>query len=148
MFEKLKSRIADIERDQAQLKVELAEVKRTLWLGEVLMLMKRLELQIEYQGRTLRQLKRIGTVAIYEVRNKAETLYGYEVAMIKVTPAGEKFGKLYPERELYPSSSKNSDDWGTIAWSFGRNFKKEALAAFNGLVRKQSKPAIAMPEGV
>jgi hypothetical protein len=87
----------------------------------------------KYQGRTLRQLKRIGMVAIYELRNQGELLYGYEVVRIKVSPAEEMFGKSYPERELYPSSS----DLGTIAWSFGRTQKIEALAMFNGLVKKE-----------
>ena|ERR1700757_3417110 len=104
--------------------------------------MQTLETEFEYQGRTLRQLARVGRVAIYEVRNAAEILYGYEVIVIKVAPAEEKFDRQYPERELYPSSAKNSNDWGRIAWSFGRNFRKEAFAAFNGLVGKQSKGAL------
>jgi len=101
--------------------------------------MELLPIELTYQGRTLRQLKREGQVAIYDVRNAGGMLYGYEVIIIKIAPAEEKFGKQYPERELYPSSAKNSNDWGSIAWSFGRKWKKEALACFNGLVKRQVK---------
>ena len=102
--------------------------------------MELLETELTYQGRILRQLKRQGQVAIYDVRNAGNLLYGYEVIIIKIAPAEEKFGRQYPERELYPSSAKNSDDWGTIAWSLGRNQKKEAFAMFNGLVKRYTQP--------
>ena len=96
--------------------------------------MKELEREIRYQGRILRQLKREGTTAIYEVLSDGGGfLYGYEVIRIKRVPAEEKFGKSYPERELYPSSAKNSLDWGTIAWSWGRNQKEHAFGQFKGL---------------
>jgi hypothetical protein len=101
--------------------------------------MQTLETEITYQGRTLRQLKRSGLIAIYDVRNAGELLYGYEVIKIKIAPEREVFGKMYPERELYPSSAKDSPDWGTTAWSFGRNYKKEAMAMFNGLAKKEVK---------
>jgi hypothetical protein len=97
--------------------------------------MKELEHEIRYKGRVLRQLKREGTTAIYEVLSDGRGfLYGYEVIRIKRAPAEEKFGKLYPERELYPSTAKNSLDWGTIAWSWGRNQKEQAFRQFKGLV--------------
>src|SRR5438552_212361 len=102
--------------------------------------MESLATELTYQGRTLRQLKRIGMIAIYDVRNKGNLLYGYEVIIIKIAPAAEIYGKSYPEREAYPSSSKNSNDWGNLAWSFGRRQKKEAFAMFNGLVKRQSLP--------
>jgi len=108
--------------------------------------MQTLETELTYQNRTLRQLKRTGMIAIYEVRNAGEMLYGYEVIKIKVAPEREVFGKLYPERELYPSSAKESTDWGTIAWSFGRNQKNEALAMFNGLIKKANKPVMTPTE--
>jgi hypothetical protein len=101
--------------------------------------MQTLATELRIQNRTLRQLKRTGLIAIYELRNDGELQLGFEVIRIKVAPEQEKFGKLYPERELYPSSSKESNDWGTIAWSFGRNQKPEALAMFNGLVKKELK---------
>lgn len=88
----------------------------------------------------MKQLKRIGLTTIYDIRNAGGTLYGFEVIRIKVAPAEEKFGKLYPERELYPSSAKNSDDWGTIAWSYGSTMEKEAFSCFNGLVKRFEGP--------
>lgn len=70
--------------------------------------MKELEREFRYQGRILRQLRREGTTAIYEVLSDGGgVLYGYEVIRIKRAPAEEKFGKFYPERELYPSSLGN-----------------------------------------
>jgi hypothetical protein len=96
---------------------------------------KAIEKKLKYQWRNLRQLKRTGMIAIYDVRSRGEMLYGYEVVQIKVIPAGEIYGKAYPEREAYPSSAKGSNDWGTCAWSFGRNHKRLALACFSGLVK-------------
>src|ERR1700686_378050 len=101
--------------------------------------MQTLATELKSQNRTLRQLKRTGLVAIYDVRNEGQLLLGYETVRIKVAPAQEKFGKLYPERELYPSSARESTDWGTIAWSFGRKQKKEALAMYNGLLKRERK---------
>jgi hypothetical protein len=97
--------------------------------------MEALATELTFQGRTLRQLKRIGRIAIYEVRNRGNLLYGYEVIEIKIAPAEEICGRFYPEREVYPSSAKNSPDWGSIAWSFGAQSKKRAFALFNGLVK-------------
>jgi hypothetical protein len=105
--------------------------------------MKPVETELIFQGRTLRQMKRTGMVAIYELRNEGELLLGYEVIKIKVAAAQEVFGKPYPDRETYPSSRKDSPDWGTIAWSFGRNQKIVALAVFNSLVKKERKRATA-----
>ena len=97
--------------------------------------MKTLKTEFKYQGRTLRQLKREGAVAVYDVRNAGNTLYGFEVILVKVAPAETIMGREYPEREVYPSSAKNSDDWGTLAWSFGCNDRKRAFACFNGLLK-------------
>lgn len=58
--------------------------------------------ELKFRGRTLRQLKRTGMIAIYDVRNAGQMLYGYEVIRIKVKPSGEVFVKSYPEREAYP----------------------------------------------
>ena len=108
--------------------------------------MNTLETELTVQSRTLRQLKRTGMAAIYELRNEGESLLGYEVIRIKVLPDREVFGKHYPEAEAYPSSRKSSDDWGTIAWSFGRNQKSVALAMFNGLVKKERKASLRTRE--
>jgi hypothetical protein len=62
--------------------------------------MQTLATDLKIQNRTLRQLKRTGLIAVYDVRNEGEMLLGYEVIRIKVAPEGEIFGKQYPEREL------------------------------------------------
>jgi hypothetical protein len=105
--------------------------------------MKTLETELTHQGRTLRQLKRDGWVAIYEVIGRNLLTYGYEVIIIKVAPAAEIYGRLYPERELYPSSSKESPDWGSIAWSYGRNQRDDAFTSFERLAEKQRNRSLA-----
>lgn len=101
--------------------------------------MRELEKEFGYQGRTLRQLKREGRVAIYELLGRGGVLYGYEVVIVKIAPAEEIMGKPYPEREVYPSSRKDSDDWGHIAWSYGRDHFQDALKRYTGLVAEQEK---------
>jgi hypothetical protein len=100
--------------------------------------MKTLETEISYQGRKLKQLKRVGMIAMYGVFGEGNALYGYEVIKIRIAPAKEMFGKLIPEHEVYPSSSKNSNDWGTSAWSYGTGQRNRALARFNGLLKSQT----------
>lgn len=69
--------------------------------------------------RKYRVLERTQDVVLVEVRNDSVVHLGYEVAVIKVLPAQiMPSGKISPRREAYPSSAKNSDDWGTIAWSY------------------------------
>jgi hypothetical protein len=38
----------------------------------------------------------------------------YEIFKVYITPAGEMFGKFYPEREAYPCN----EDFGVSAWCF------------------------------
>jgi hypothetical protein len=97
--------------------------------------MRLLRTEIPLQGRTLRQLKRQARIALYGLYGPGDILYGYEVIVIKIRPAEEAFGREYPERELYPSSAKNSDDWGRIAWSYGRNDLAGAEERYAGLLR-------------
>jgi hypothetical protein len=101
--------------------------------------MQQLEPQIRYQNRLLRQLKREGLTAIYEVLSDGNVCYGYEVIRIKIAPAKEMFGKFVPEHEAYPSSAKGSNDWGDIAWSYGRDQKTEPFERYNGLAAKYRK---------
>lgn len=72
--------------------------------------MELLETELTYQGRILRQLKRQGQVALYQM----ESPYGYEVVVIRVEKGREKFGKFYPDHEIYPSS----EQWGDYGWSY------------------------------
>jgi hypothetical protein len=108
--------------------------------------MKTLKTEIKHEGRTLRQIKRDAMVALYEVRGAGNALYGYEVIKIKIAPAEVIMDKMYPEREVYPSSRKNSDDWGSIAWSYGCNDKNRALARYNGLVKASTLGAVKATE--
>lgn len=94
--------------------------------------MRTLETEIRYQGRTLKQTKREGRVALYELYGAGGVLYGYEVIIVKIHPAESIRGHEYPEREGYPAN----EDWGTLAWSYGRNDQNGALARFQGLVRQ------------
>jgi hypothetical protein len=61
-------------------------------------------------------------------------LVGFEVIRIKIAPAETKFGKFYPERELYPPSAKNSSDWVDVAW-----FP-------HGLAEPRMKPVLLTPQ--
>ena len=101
--------------------------------------MRELEKEFGFQGRTLRQMKREGRVCVYELLGRGGVLYGYEVVIIKIAPAVEIKGELYPEREVYPSSSKSSDDWGRVAWSYSRNCFQDALERYAGLLSEQEK---------
>ena len=38
----------------------------------------------------------------------------FEVFHVKIRPEGEVFGKVYPEREVYPGN----EDFGQSAWCF------------------------------
>jgi hypothetical protein len=96
--------------------------------------MEALETKLRVQNRTLKQIKRQGQVALYALCGPQGSLYGYELIVVKIRKAGKVFGKSYPEREAYPSN----EDWGSLAWSYGRNQQKEALEAFETLALKLS----------
>ena len=91
--------------------------------------MKELEFEIKVQNRTLKQIKRQGRAALYALYGPGNELYGFEVILIKVHPAEIIQGRPYPEREGYPAN----EDWGRLAWSYGRNDEKVALKKFEGL---------------
>jgi hypothetical protein len=90
------------------------------------------------KDRTLKQLKREGMVAIYELFGPGNILYGYEVIRIKIREAGEVFGTHYPVREIYPAS----EEWGRYGWTYGVNYIDKAMARFNGLVREEQKSEV------
>ena len=96
--------------------------------------MKTLETELKVQNRTLRQIKREGRVALYELYGANEMLYGYELIIIKVHPAQTIQGRDYPEREGYPAN----EDWGTLAWSFGSEQREKAHEIYHGLVFKHT----------
>jgi hypothetical protein len=95
--------------------------------------MKTLPLEFRHDGRTLRQIKRTSTAAIYQLFGAGEISYGYEVIKIKGQRESKKFGRAFPFRELYPASS-----WfGTRGWSFGRNHLRLAMEKFDRLVQAE-----------
>ena len=55
-----------------------------------------------------------GSVALYELYGPQCFLYGYEVIVIRFRKEREAIGKLFPEREGYPSN----EEWGTYGFSF------------------------------
>jgi hypothetical protein len=91
--------------------------------------------------RNYRVLERTQDVVLVEVRNDSGVLVGYEVAVIKVLPAQiMPSGKISPRREAYPSSAKNSDDWGTIAWSYARGHLDAARERIERILSTRRRP--------
>jgi hypothetical protein len=98
--------------------------------------MKLLPSELTSQNRTLKCLKRRGRIAIYELYGRGHVLYGYEIIIIKTHPAETlPSGKSYLEREGYPAN----EDWGDLAWSYGKNFQKEAFERFEGLLSDEQE---------
>ena len=85
--------------------------------------------EISMQGRMYRQVKRSGRVAIYEL-SKDDELRGYEVIVIQIHAAGERFGKWYEKREGYASN----ESWGTSGFSYLASDKDGAERRFAGLI--------------
>jgi hypothetical protein len=96
--------------------------------------MQKLQTELKVQNRTLKQLKREGRVAIYELFGANGMPYGFEVIIVKIHPAEIIRGRDYPEREGYPAN----EDWGDLAWSYGRNQRKEALECFDNCLTRTS----------
>jgi hypothetical protein len=94
------------------------------------------------EQRGYRILERLRDIVLVEVRNEAKIHIGYEVAIIRVLPAkwiaGNK--KITPKREIYPSSAKNSDDWGRFAWSYGPNQLGEARERIERILLARDLP--------
>lgn len=97
--------------------------------------MQMLPTELKVQNRTLKQIKRQGKVALYELYGANEMLYGFEVIVVKIRKAEHSFGKDYPEREVYPSN----EDWGSFAWSYGRNDREMAERTFVRLLSRSFK---------
>jgi hypothetical protein len=85
-------------------------------------------IEIKYHGRTLRQLKREGMVALYQMDGPC----GYEVVVIRIRKGEEAFGKVYPERESYPAG----EDWGTYGWTYRPDERDKAEKRFDSLLPK------------
>jgi hypothetical protein len=94
--------------------------------------MQILEVELRVQNRTLKQVKREGMVALYELHGANGLLYGYEVILVRVLPAQEIMGRQYPEREAFPAN----ESWGKEGWSYGVSQKQDAKRCFEQLCRK------------
>jgi hypothetical protein len=91
--------------------------------------MKELPIHFGHDGRTLRQLKRTATAAIYELIGHQGLSYVYEVLRIAIKKESECFGAVFPKRECYPSASQ----FGRMAWSYGTRQMEQAIAKYNRL---------------
>jgi hypothetical protein len=96
---------------------------------------KLLPAELTCQNRTLKQLKRQGRVAIYELFGQGRVLYGYEVVIVKILPAKNIYGRDYPEREGYPAN----EDWGDLAWSYPNTALETAMKHFDSLVNDEQE---------
>jgi hypothetical protein len=105
--------------------------------------MKPIDKEFTVHGRTLNQLARSATAAIYEIRGMKNLLYGFEVIRIKVKPQTEVFGRVSVEQEVYPSSSQ----FGRMGWSFGSNDRKAAFARFDKLAQAEPGGSVVPEDG-
>jgi hypothetical protein len=93
-----------------------------------------LETILKVQGRTLKQIRREGKVALYELYGGQGLLIGYELILVRTLPEETIMGRQYPQREAFPKN----EAWGTEGWSFGRNQAKEAHECFDKLAAKDT----------
>jgi hypothetical protein len=97
--------------------------------------MKPLPLEFTHHGRTLKQLARSATVAIYELVGSQGLTYGSELLRIKRKPEQLLFSKVLPEREVYPSDS----EFGRIAWSYNSQQRRQAFERYDVLLSETLK---------
>ena len=81
--------------------------------------MKKLETEFTKDIFTYKQLKRTDRVAMY-AQYFEDKLISTEIFKIRVAPEQELFGKLLPEREIYP----NNEQFGISALSISNNPEK------------------------
>jgi hypothetical protein len=93
---------------------------------------EQLATEFKAQNRTLKQIKRNGMVALYELYGAQGLLYGFEVAVIRVRKAHEAFGRQFPEMEGYPLN----EEWGTYGFSYSASDLNGATKKFHDLLPK------------
>jgi hypothetical protein len=101
--------------------------------------METLKTELQVQNRTLKQIKRQGSVALYELYGPQGQLYGFEVVVVRIRRAEELFGRRYPERETYPGN----EDWGTYGWSYLASDLPGAQKRFEHLLPKWASDVCA-----
>ena len=77
--------------------------------------MKELAKTFKRNGFTHNQVVRESNIAIYRrtKRIRSKEIEHFEVVIIRVLPEHIAFGRLFPEREIYP----RSEEWGTYGWT-------------------------------
>jgi hypothetical protein len=94
-----------------------------------------IQTEFPHQCRVLRQLKRSGNIALYQLLGGGGKMpLGYEVVRIRIAPPVEIEGRAYPWREYYPKSTKHSDDWGRHGFSYGRDQRERAEERYQDMV--------------
>jgi hypothetical protein len=88
--------------------------------------MERLATELKVQNRTLKQIRRYGQVALYELYGPHGSLYGFELIVVKIRKAEESFGNFYPQRETYPTN----EEWGSFGWSYHEKSREMAVSEF------------------
>ena len=91
--------------------------------------MKKLEKEFKKWNFIFTQVKREGKYAIYE-KFFEETSIGFEVIIIQKQKEHERFGQVFPAKELYPSS----EAWGKYGWTF-TDFR-DAITKFKSMAVK------------
>jgi hypothetical protein len=81
-----------------------------------------LPITVRHSDHRLEQVWRNETHAVYKHFGATGKFIGWEAIKIKKKKAEDAFGKSYPNREVYPSDSKNSMDFGRIAFSVGGQY--------------------------
>ena len=101
--------------------------------------METLKTEVQVQNLPLKQIKRRGSVALYELSGPRGVHYGFEVVVIRIRRAEELFGRCYPERETYPGN----EDWGTCGWSYLVSDLAGAQKRFDSLLPKWASDVCA-----
>ena len=87
---------------------------------------------LKHDGFDLRQVQRIGQVALYEKTKDNYT--GWEIILIRKRPARHlPNGKCLPARECYPATT----DWGICGWT--ATTPADAQKRFNKQVQRHAK---------
>ena len=88
---------------------------------------------LRHDGFDLRQVQRIGQVALYE-KTKDNYTAGWEIILIRKRPGRHlPGGKFLPAREQYPSSA----EWGIRGWT--ATTPADAQKRFNKQVQRHAK---------
>lgn len=103
--------------------------------------MRLLEKKFDYRGFSYNQEWRDDKYAIYSQWLEGE-LVGYEAIIIRKNKEYERFGKIFPASESYPTDRQ----WGIFAWTYKNYY--EAQAKIQNLASSKSVEARTTQETV